>query len=97
MKLQCLKIKYLQGNCRFCLGIIIENNCCFFSCRIKRIEQKDELETEKSQEYRDMEAMQDDNNRMKDEVEALYAKYEALKKFAALKKIPIPPEMESIN
>lgn len=44
-----------------------------------------------------MEAMQDDNNRMKDEVEALYAKYEALKKFAALKKIPIPPEMEAIN
>lgn len=97
MKLQCLKIKYRQGNCRFCLRIIIENNCYFFSCRIKRIEQKDELETEKSQEYRDMETMQDDNNRMKDEVEALYAKYEALKKFAALKKIPIPPEMESIN
>jgi len=97
LKLQCLRIKYLKGNCRFCLGIIIENNCYCFSCRIKRIEQKDELETEKTQEYRDMEAMQDDNNRMKDEVEALYAKYEALKKFAALKKIPIPPELESIN
>ena len=25
------------------------------SCRIKRIEQKDELESEKTQEYRDME------------------------------------------
>lgn len=72
-------------------------NYYFFSCRIKRIEQKDELETEKSQEYRDMETMQDDNNRMKDDVEALYAKYEALKKFASLKKIPIPPELESIN
>jgi hypothetical protein len=44
-----------------------------------------------------METMQDDNNRMKDDVEALYAKYEALKKFASLKKIPIPPELESIN
>ncbi|KAJ9590150.1 hypothetical protein L9F63_016735 [Diploptera punctata] len=67
------------------------------SCRIKRIEQKDELETEKTQEYRDMETMQDDNNRMKDEIEALYAKYDALKKFAILKKIPIPPELESIH
>ncbi|XP_068084353.1 transcription factor MafK isoform X2 [Anabrus simplex] len=67
------------------------------SCRIKRIEQKDELETEKSQEYRDMEAMQDENNRMREEVEAMHAKYEALKKFAALKKIPIPPELESIH
>nr|CAD7198516.1 unnamed protein product [Timema douglasi]CAD7397488.1 unnamed protein product [Timema cristinae]CAD7407721.1 unnamed protein product [Timema poppensis]CAD7428532.1 unnamed protein product [Timema monikensis] len=65
------------------------------SCRIKRIEQKDELETEKSQEYRDMEAMHDNNNRMRDEVEALRIKYEALKKFAALKKIPIPQELET--
>ncbi|XP_069685280.1 transcription factor MafK [Periplaneta americana] len=67
------------------------------SCRIKRIEQKDELETEKSQEYRDMENMQEDNNKMKDEIEGWYSKYEALKKFAIMKKIPIPPELESIN
>lgn len=44
-----------------------------------------------------MEAMQDDNNRMREEVEQLHAKFEALKKFAALKKIPIPPELESIH
>ncbi|BET00467.1 bZIP Maf transcription factor [Nesidiocoris tenuis] len=67
------------------------------SCRIKRIEQKDELETEKSQEYRDMELMQENNNAMKDELEAFYAKYEALKKFATHKKIPIPHELESTN
>lgn len=67
------------------------------SCRIKRIEQKDELETEKSQEYRDMELMQESNNAMREELEALYTKYEALKKFATLKKIPIPPELESPN
>nr|BAN21191.1 transcription factor MafG-like [Riptortus pedestris] len=67
------------------------------SCRIKRIEQKDELETEKSQEYRDMELMQENNNAMREELEALYTKYEALKKFATLKKIPIPPELESPN
>ncbi|XKL60710.1 hypothetical protein PGB90_007767 [Kerria lacca] len=67
------------------------------SCRIKRIEQKDELETEKSQEYRDMERMQQDNNIMREEIEALIFKYEALKKFAIMKKIPIPLELENIG
>lgn len=88
------KVKEIAG---FALELLLKIIVTFFSCRIKRIEQKDELETEKTQEYRDMETMQDDNNRMKDDVEALYAKYEALKKFALLKKIPIPPELESIN
>ena len=69
----------------------------FHSCRIKRIEQKDELETEKSQEYRDMELMQENNNAMRDELEAFYHKYDALKKFAVLKKIPIPHELESVH
>ncbi|KAL1130763.1 hypothetical protein AAG570_012004, partial [Ranatra chinensis] len=67
------------------------------SCRIKRIEQKDELETEKSQEYREMEAMSDDNSSMREELDALYIKYEALKKFAVQKKIPIPVELELPN
>lgn len=66
------------------------------SCRIKRIEQKDELETEKDQEYRDMELMQEDNNRMRDEVEQWHGKYIALKKFAVEKKIHIPPELETM-
>lgn len=64
------------------------------SCRIKRIEQKDELETEKTQEWRDMEQMQDDVTRMKEEVISLTSRYEALKKFAHVNKIPIPPELE---
>ncbi|XP_077283500.1 MAF bZIP transcription factor K [Arctopsyche grandis] len=64
------------------------------SCRVKRIEQKDELESEKTQEWRDMEGMQDDNNRMRDEVAALRAKYEALKRFAIHKNIPLPPELQ---
>ncbi|XP_075230699.1 MAF bZIP transcription factor K isoform X2 [Lycorma delicatula] len=67
------------------------------SCRIKRIEQKDELETEKLQEYRDMEIMQDDNMAMHEEIESLYTKYQALKKYAILKKIPIPLELESVR
>lgn len=65
------------------------------SCRIKRIEQKDELETEKSQEYRDMELMAEDNDAMRLELQTLQAKYDALKAFAISKKIPIPPELES--
>ncbi|XP_012261892.1 transcription factor MafK-like [Athalia rosae] len=66
------------------------------SCRIKRIEQKDELETEKTQEYRDMEDMQDDNNSMREEIESWHIKYEALKKFAMGKKIHIPPELQTM-
>lgn len=64
------------------------------SCRIKRIEQKDELETEKTQEYRDMEEMHENNNRMRDEIESWYVKFQALKKFALEKKIMVPPELE---
>lgn len=66
------------------------------SCRIKRIEQKDELETEKTQEYRDMEAMQDDNNRMREEIESWHSKYLALKKFALQEKIHLPSELETM-
>uniref|UniRef100_A0A6M2DID4 Putative bzip transcription factor mafk n=1 Tax=Xenopsylla cheopis TaxID=163159 RepID=A0A6M2DID4_XENCH len=66
------------------------------SCRIKRIEQKDELETEKSQEWRDMEMMQEDNTRIMEEIMAWRGKYDALKKFAASKKIPLPPELEHL-
>jgi transcription factor MAFF/G/K len=66
------------------------------SCRIKRIEQKDELETEKTQEYRDMETMKDDNIGIMEEIKSLRGKYEALQKFAASKKIPLPPELEKL-
>lgn len=86
------------------------------SCRIKRIEQKDELETEKSQvvdvnvhddlreflienflqEWKDIESMNDDNHRIRDEVEVLRHKYDALKKFAHSKKIALPPELENL-
>lgn len=67
------------------------------SCRIKRIEQKDELETEKSQEWRDMEKMHEHTNRMRDEVDALRNKYEALRKFAIDEKIPLPPELDILG
>ncbi|KAK4874221.1 hypothetical protein RN001_013581 [Aquatica leii] len=66
------------------------------SCRIKRIEQKDELETEKSQEWKDIEMMHDDLQEMKKEVNILKNRFEALKKFAITNKIPIPPELQSL-
>ncbi|KAG5672967.1 hypothetical protein PVAND_003053 [Polypedilum vanderplanki] len=66
------------------------------SCRIKRIEQKDELETEKSQEWRDIEAMNTDNMAIREEIEVIRAKYTALKKFANDKKIALPIELENL-
>lgn len=38
--------------------------------------------------------MQDDNNRIREEIAALRGKYDALKRFAGLKGIPLPPELE---
>ncbi|XP_018563574.1 transcription factor MafK-like [Anoplophora glabripennis] len=66
------------------------------SCRIKRIEQKDELETEKSQEWRDMEIMQEELHQMRDEMTGIKSRYEALKRFATANKIPIPRELEHL-
>lgn len=66
------------------------------SCRIKRIEQKDELETEKTQEWRDMEVMQDEVTKMREEASTIKTRYEALKKFAISNKISIPRELETL-
>lgn len=44
-----------------------------------------------------MEAMQEGNQRMREEVDSLLMKYEALKKFAVANKIHIPPELESVH
>ncbi|CAD7087964.1 unnamed protein product [Hermetia illucens] len=65
------------------------------SCRIKRIEQKDVLETEKSQEWHDLEHIQDENDAIRHEIETWRSKYESLKKFASANKIPLPPELET--
>lgn len=66
------------------------------SCRIKRIEQKDELETEKSIEWRELEQMAQDNARIREETEVWKQKYETMKKFAIQHKIPLPAELETI-
>ncbi|KAK3854214.1 hypothetical protein Pcinc_036348 [Petrolisthes cinctipes] len=64
------------------------------SCRIKRIEQKDELESERTTEQVDIEKFGNDNVGMRNEIDRLYQNYEALKKFANQKNIPLPPDLE---
>ena len=64
------------------------------SCRIKRIEQKDELETEKSHEWVELETMHEDNEMRRKEILSWKSKYKALLQFAAQNDIPIPPELE---
>jgi transcription factor MAFF/G/K len=77
--------------------IQIANKCLFFSCRIKRIEQKDELEQEKVGELSETEKLAEDNGKIREEIEALHRKYEALQKFALQKKIPLPSEMDPLH
>jgi len=64
------------------------------SCRIKRLEQKGDLESERGKEHRDKDLLREDNHQMKDEIENLKRKYEALKGFANLKKLRLPMEFE---
>ncbi|XP_030757665.1 transcription factor MafK [Sitophilus oryzae] len=66
------------------------------SCRIKRIEQKDELEVEKTQEWRDSQVMRDELQSMNEEMAGIRTRYEALKRFAANNKILLPPELETL-
>lgn len=62
----------------------------FCSCRVKRIEQRDVLDTDKVLEQTDIENMVRVTQELKDEVEDLQAKYDALREFALQKKIEIP-------
>jgi len=60
------------------------------SCRVKRIEQRDILDTDKVVEQSDIEQMVRFNQDLKDEVDDLQSKYDALREFAMQKKIDIP-------
>ncbi|CAL4090911.1 unnamed protein product [Meganyctiphanes norvegica] len=64
------------------------------SCRNKRVEQKDGLEGEKSTEQIEIDRGVAENNNIRAEIDRLYQNYDALKKFASLKNIPLPPELE---
>ena len=48
------------------------------------------------QEWRDIEKMNEDNMKVRDEIEMFRERYIALKKFAHDKKIVIPQEFESL-
>ena len=63
------------------------------SCRTKRIEHKGDLEQVKGKEYKDLDFVQEDNAQMKEEIEGLHKKFEALKGFAQEKKIRTPSEI----
>lgn len=65
------------------------------SCRIKRIEQKDTLETEKTNEWQTMEIIHEESEITKREIVTWRKKYDALLEFARNNKIPIPPGMET--
>ncbi|XP_047492215.1 transcription factor MafK-like isoform X3 [Penaeus chinensis] len=66
------------------------------SCRIKRIEQIDELESERTTEQVDIEKLINENHNMRTEIDRLFQNYEALKKFADQKNIPLPPDLETL-
>jgi hypothetical protein len=55
----------------------------------------------KSKEFDDLDKlqsdMQEDNVKMREEIEGLHRKFEALKTFAAQKKIRLPPEFEQFQ
>lgn len=55
-----------------------------------------DLESEKTDEQRDMEKMASDSTSMRLEIDKMYQKYEALKNFAYQHSIPIPAELESL-
>jgi len=60
------------------------------SCRVKRIEQREILDGDKNLEQTDIESMVAANQAVRDEVESLQSKFDALRKFAIQKKIPMP-------
>ena len=64
---------------------------------MKRIEQVGDLESEKTDEQRAMDRMEQDNVQMRQDIEKLYSDYEALKTFAYQHNIPVPPEFETLQ
>lgn len=66
------------------------------SCRNKRLEQKGELETEKTQEQKNSDNMEKELHSLRDEINDIRYQYEALKQFAFKNKIFIPPELQHL-
>ena len=64
------------------------------SIRVKRLEQKGELETEKTTEDQERLRMIEDSQLMREEIEAFYQKYQAIRRFAHQKNIRLPVELD---
>lgn len=60
------------------------------SCRVKRLEQRDTLDTDRNMEQTTIEQMIHTNDAVRDEIESLQQKCDALRKFAQQKNIPLP-------
>merc|ERR1739842_153326 len=84
----------LSSSAAFTRRRTLKNRGYAASCRVKRLEQKGDLEHEKGKEYEDLDHVQEDNTRMREEVESLHRKFDALKRFAAKKKLRLPVEFE---
>ncbi|CAG0889894.1 unnamed protein product [Cyprideis torosa] len=67
------------------------------SCRIKRIEHKDVLESDKVGMAMELERINDETIRLREELNSLISKIEALKKFAREREIQLPPELENVQ
>lgn len=63
------------------------------SCRTKRIEQKDELESEKQDTEQEINRMKSNNVKLQEEINEWERKFDALKRFAEQRNIPIPSEL----
>jgi len=60
------------------------------SCRVKRLEQRDTLDTDRNVEQTTIEQMIHSNDTVREEIESLQQKCDALRKFAHQKNIPLP-------
>ncbi|KAL7287922.1 hypothetical protein TKK_0017982 [Trichogramma kaykai] len=60
-----------------------------------RIEKEGGLEFEKDQEYDELEQLQEENEKMLNELILLNKKYQALMRFAKERSIPLPPRAEA--
>lgn len=67
------------------------------SCRVKRIEQKGDLEEDRNVLVADIESAEEENHNLRDEIEDINKKYEILRKFAIQNNIPVPEYKSTID